>query len=82
MEEYKTLQELFSSKKRWTKHSFAKDKYGKPVPVRSKKAVSFCLRGGIIKLYGEKTEARKKVENQVMDVLNKKYITDIAEFND
>jgi len=52
MKKYKTLQELFSNPRRWTKGSYAKNKSGDLVSVSSEQAVCFCLYGGADAVYG------------------------------
>lgn len=44
------VRELLSDKSRWTKGSYARDKDGQPVGVRSRKAVCWCLEGAIRKV--------------------------------
>jgi len=48
---YKSLQQLFRAESRWTQCAYARDKYGKEVAILSKKAVCFCLSGGIALIY-------------------------------
>ena len=54
MKKYKTLQELFANKKRWTKYRRARDRKNIDVAVHSKMAVKWCLAGGIYKIYRDK----------------------------
>ena len=49
---FKSLQELLSDRKRWCQGDLALSKSGKPIEVKSPHAVSWCLIGGIEKVYG------------------------------
>lgn len=48
------LHEFFTDNSKWTKHSYARNDAGQPCNVDSPEAESFCVRGGIAKVYGFK----------------------------
>lgn len=60
-----TLQELFNDRKRWCKESFAKTESGGFASARSPDTVSWCLMGGIDKVYGS-TYAASKIRAKIM----------------
>lgn len=45
------VKQLFSSEKRWVKHTYATDKNGAACGVQSDKAFSFCLDGALSRCY-------------------------------
>lgn len=78
---YKSLQELFRSKDRWHSGSDAADSEGITVPVRSKDAVRWCLRGGAELIYGRETPEFYKAMHRMDCRLPAGYFL-VTEFND
>lgn len=62
---YNTLIELFEDPKRWSPYAFALDANGKHVSSLEETAVSWCLLGGINKVYGYETDRGKEVWNTI-----------------
>lgn len=56
------LLDLFDSREKWTRHTFARDKNGWPVPAQSEQAVSWCLDGGVQHHYRDNTEYAEVLE--------------------
>lgn len=77
MQTFSSLQELFSEKSRWIKDSSAEDNQGRTIDPNSEAAVSWCLLGGIIRVYGRGTTKSA----QVMTALHFK-LDGIACWND
>jgi len=75
-----TLQDLFADRKRWTTGCFARDEYGKGVFSFDNRAVSFCLMGGICRVYRD-LETRMLIHQLVLDELNIPF-TQFLSFND
>lgn len=64
---FKTLRELFEDKKRWCAGAFAVNRKGWICEISSKSAVSFCLIGGVERVYetiDERRLAIKKLTQQ------------------
>jgi len=80
LDQCKTLQDLFADPKRWTAGNFARDFSGKGVSSYDKEAVSFCLIGGLNRIYTDmsaRLEALGRIRNEVSDSL-----TELFSFND
>lgn len=81
MRKYKSLRALFRAKSRWCQGSFAKTAAGKAVTPSSKNATSFCLLGGIRKVYGNGEKAREITE-KLRTEIDRRYYMPIVGFND
>ena len=85
----KQLDQLFSSKEKWTKRHFALDQYNQPVAINNPSAVCWCLSGGLRRLVSDKSE-RHVIYNILVNQINKlvkrrktrHHFTLISEFND
>lgn len=75
----KDLLELFGrGGKRWTTHYAARNKYGRPTLIQDEDACSFCLTGGMYRLYrGNYADAARMLYR----VLPVSYIS-LEDFND
>lgn len=72
------LRELFSSKKKWCKGQYARDKRGGAVGAYSEDAVRWCLFGGLQKCY-----PNTKVRNLILDeICILSSIENIVNYND
>lgn len=85
---FKSLRELFRNKRRWCKGAYARDMFntGLDGPANDE-AVSFCLLGGIGKVYGTVYDAtvRQKLRRAAKKLFPKRYYStyeDLAQFND
>lgn len=72
-----TLQDLFRDKTRWTRKQYARDNKGYPVMTRDPYATSFCLAGGLIRLY-DNLDERDKNEAKLRQVTGRS----LTAFND
>ena len=64
---YKSLQQLFRKESRWTQCAYARDKEGNEVPIRSKRAVCFCLSAGVELVYSP--NKGHEVREHLIDVI-------------
>lgn len=74
------IKELLTDETKWTKGSFAKDKYCTAVFATSSNAICWCLSGAMIKCYSgdEYISVSKLVSNR----LRRLSFGDIIKFND
>lgn len=57
--EYDKVWKLLQRKSRWTKRSYARDKYGNLLELTNPNAYSWCIVGGLQKVYGSEGSANK-----------------------
>jgi len=79
MNKPKTLVELFTDPKRWTKESYARTHTGRRTPFNHSAAVCWCLLGGIGFVYGNgtlATDARVALKELLPENVG------LAQFND
>jgi len=64
---YKSLQQLFRKESRWTQCAYARDKEGNEVSIKGKKAVCFCLSGGVELVYpgGKGNDVRQQLVDTI-----------------
>lgn len=66
MSDPKTLQELFSKDGSWCQKLLAKDNKGKACAIQTPEAKSWCLIGGMYKVYGHNTNISDKIHDGIM----------------
>ena len=76
------LDDLFATRDRWTKDSWARDEAGSIVGIHDKEAVCWCLVGGCIKVFGK--SQKRSYYPLVFDMFREvdKSIGSVARFND
>lgn len=80
MDEPKTLQELFSKDDSWIQGSYCKfkyDEFGKIVAT-----ISWCLSGGINRIYGHNNNLSQEIYNNCMQKLGYILWGSLAHWND
>lgn len=81
MKTYKTVQALFRAESRWTTRCFARFRNGIQCDAGDKRAVCFCLAGGIYRVY-PKGRRRENAFQRADRVAIKRGYTHVAHFND
>lgn len=65
-----TVRELLIRPGRWIKTHLAQDRAGRPVPVDSASAVSWCLEGAIDFVYGAASDQAQEAKDKVLSWIN------------
>lgn len=79
---YKTMVELFTDKNRWCKGTEAENKDGTAVFSRDRKAIRWCLLGGLDKVYKRGTNKYYAAREKLLFHIRKSNYTSIEEYND
>lgn len=80
---FRKVKTLLADKKRWTKGTWQRNKYGHPVSEDCKSACKFCLEGALQHIYDdyERRNAEKRIEQAINDLFPGKFHSLIS-FND
>ncbi len=70
-------------RKGWCKGWNALNKGGRPVPIESPNAVSFCVGGGLLRVYKDQTDLREAKEQELWEVVKaRSKFCSVVDWND
>ena len=73
------VKELLANERHWTQGTFARDAKGQEIGALFPEAACWCLRGALMRCYGEVGPAHWQAENRIKEVLGN---NGIVRFND
>ena len=80
MTHFSTLQELFADESRWIQKAYARSKHNRKTRIHSKRAVKWCLLGGVNKIYYRNN--LEEIQRRIHIYIIQKGYYNILDFND